>query len=363
MILEGVPEQWEYRRKLGETERETALSLFVTWELSFEQISGSKEARDRKEHFLTLAAHFENMCISQRYFEAYCRSENVEWMQTFITDSEWDEYKYGDLIAECRKLSLLQTLDRQADRVQFSLHPVVGDWLKVQKEREEQKLYGREFTNLLTCYIEGVKFEELNLQVKQETLLHIDACVQNDGETVGDLRGSALKSRSYSTSLFASCYHSNGQYDEAEELYKRALAGSEEKLGPDHPDTLRTVQSLATVHWSKGRYDDAKELFKRALAGREEKLGPDHPDTLGTIENLAIVYWSKGRYDDAEELYKRALAGSEERLGPDHPGTLETVRNFTFFLRDQGRVDDADLLSARCKSAKAIVWIRTTKKG
>ena len=58
-ILEEVPEQWEYRRKLGETERETVLSVFVTWELSFEQFSGSKEVRDRKEHFLTLAAHFD----------------------------------------------------------------------------------------------------------------------------------------------------------------------------------------------------------------------------------------------------------------------------------------------------------------
>ncbi|MCJ1231793.1 hypothetical protein MMC12_008472 [Toensbergia leucococca] len=389
MILEGVPEQWEYRRKLGETERETVLSVFVTWELSFEQISGSKEARDRKEHFLTLAAHFDNKCISQRYFEAYCSSKNVEWMQTFMTGGEWDEYGYGDLVAECWKLSLLQTLDRRADGIQFSLHPVVGDWLKLRKEREEQRLYAEEFTGLLTCYIEGIRFGGLNLQVKQETLLHINACVQNDRETVGDLRGSALEHRSYSTSLFASCYQfsgryddaeelykralagreeqlgpdhpdtlgtvenlaivyrNKGRYDDAEELYKRALAGNEEQLGPDHPDTLRTVQNLANVYSNKGRYDDAEELYKRALAGREEQLGPDHPDTLGTVENLAIVYRNKGRYDDAEELYKRALAGREEQLGPDHPDTLRTVRNFTVFLRDRGRVNDADLLLAR----------------
>ena len=86
-------------------------------------------------------------------------------METFITDGQWDEYKYGDLVVECRKLSLVQTLNRQADGVQFSLHPVVGDWLKVRKEREKQKLYGKEFTNLLTCYIKGVKFNELNTQV------------------------------------------------------------------------------------------------------------------------------------------------------------------------------------------------------
>ena len=51
-----------------------------------------------------------------------------------MTRGDWDEYIYGDLVAECSKLSLLQMLNRRADGVQFSLHPVVGDWLKVRKE-------------------------------------------------------------------------------------------------------------------------------------------------------------------------------------------------------------------------------------
>ncbi|KAL9041630.1 MAG: hypothetical protein Q9214_004041, partial [Letrouitia sp. 1 TL-2023] len=347
IILEEVPEQWEYRRKLGETEMETVLSVFITWELSFAQISGDKEVRDRKEHFLTLAAHFDNKCISQRYFEAYCSSENAEWVQTFITGSEWDEYKYGDLLAECRKLSLVQMLDRRADGVQFSLHPVVGDWLKARKEREEQKSFAEEFTGLLTWYIEGVSFNELNLQVKQETLQHIHACVQNNKEIAGSLHRSVPEHRSYSLSLFASCYQSSGRYDDAEELYKRALTGNEEQLGPDHPDTLRTVQNLANVYSDKGRYDDAEELYKRALAGREEQLGPDHPDTLGTVQNLANVYSNKGRYDDAEELYKRVLAGNEEQLGPDYPDTLGTVQNLAIVYRNKGRYDDAEELYKR----------------
>ena len=240
-ILEEVPEVWEYRRKLGETEKETALSIFVTWELSFAQLSGNTEAKDRKEHFLMLAGHFDNKCISQRYFEAYCRAAHIQWTQMFMTDGEWKDYEYEDLVAEYRKLSLVQTLDQPADRVQFSLHPMIGDWLKVRKQREEQGLYSREFTSLLTCYIEGVMFNTLDLKVKQETLLHIDACVQSDRETVGELCGSTMKCRSYSASLFASCYRFDGQYNVAEELYKRALTGNEEKLGPKHPDTLRTV--------------------------------------------------------------------------------------------------------------------------
>ncbi len=44
----------------------------------------------------------------------------------------------------------------------------------------------------------------------------------------------------------ASVYREQGRYKEAEQLYERALKGSEEQLGLEHPDTLRTVQNLAT---------------------------------------------------------------------------------------------------------------------
>ena len=59
VILREIPEEWEYRRVIGNMERETALSIFTTWELSFEQISGDIQQVERKDHFLTLAAFFD----------------------------------------------------------------------------------------------------------------------------------------------------------------------------------------------------------------------------------------------------------------------------------------------------------------
>ena len=346
-ILEEVPEQWEYRKMLGDAERETALSVFVTWELSFALLHGDKEAKDRKEHFLTLAAFFNNKCISQRYFEAYCYSENTKWTQIFETSNEWDEYKYGDLVAEGRKLSLLQMIEGRANEIQFSLHPVVRDWLKLRMEREKQELYTEEFSNLLTSYIEGIEFDELDLQVRRETLLHIDACLQNDGEILNDSYHSALKIQSYSASLFASCYRSHGRYNDAEKLLKRVLAGKEEKLAPDHPDILETADDLARIYRYQGRYNKAEELYQRALIGREKKLGPDHLNTLTTVQNLAVVYRTLGRYNEAEKLYQRSLIGREKKLGSDHPETLTTVQNLAIVYRNLGRYAEAEKLYQR----------------
>jgi tetratricopeptide (TPR) repeat protein len=347
LVLREVPDEWEYRRVLKDAERETFLSVFTTWELSFEQISGNSEEKESKDHFLTLAAFFDNKNISERYFQAHFNLDGPEWMDMFSTERKWDSHKLGDVLAELRKLSLLQTSGQQTNELQFSLHPVVRDWIKLRKSRDMQQQFAAESTTALANYLQNIHNNEISLEIQQETALHIDACVQNAKEFLEGLPYFTLSYLPSKASWFAGFYRNQGRYDEAEELYKRVLAGREGKLGPTHPDTLGTVENLANVLTDKGRYDEAEELYKRALAGREGKLGPTHPDTLRTVENLAIVLADKGRYDEAEELYKRVLAGREAKLGPTHPKTLRTVQNLVMFLEKQDRSREAKSLRDR----------------
>ena len=44
---------------------------------------------------------------------------------------------------------------------------------------------------------------------------------------------------------------------------------------------------------NQGKYDDAEPLYKRALAIREETLGPRHPDVAGSLNNLALLLHSQ----------------------------------------------------------------------
>jgi hypothetical protein len=47
----------------------------------------------------------------------------------------------------------------------------------------------------------------------------------------------------------AACFmHVQGKFEEAEVMGKRALAGYEKALEPDHPDTLRVVQNLGSLY-------------------------------------------------------------------------------------------------------------------
>ncbi|HEY6591673.1 MAG TPA: tetratricopeptide repeat protein [Actinomycetota bacterium] len=67
------------------------------------------------------------------------------------------------------------------------------------------------------------------------------------------------------------------------------LAGYRQVLGEEHPYTLTSVSSLASVHQALGDLDVARTLHEQALAGRRQVLGDDRPDTLQSMNNLAAI--------------------------------------------------------------------------
>ena len=79
-------------------------------------------------------------------------------------------------------------------------------------------------------------------------------------------------------------------------------------MGTDHPDTATSLNNLASLYQAQGKYAEAEPLFQRALAISEQQLGKDHPDTASSLNNLAGLYQAQGKYAEAEPLYQRALA-------------------------------------------------------
>ena len=118
-------------------------------------------------------------------------------------------------------------------------------------------------------------------------------------------------------------------------------ADLERLLGPDHPDTLNSRNSLAAAYLAAGRVADAIPLFEQTLAGRERLLGPDHSDTLTSRNNLASAYQDAGRAVEAIPLFEQTLAARERLLGVGHPRTLSSRSNLAAAYRDGGRIAEA----------------------
>jgi Tfp pilus assembly protein PilF len=86
-------------------------------------------------------------------------------------------------------------------------------------------------------------------------------------------------------------------------------------LGPEHPDTLTSVDNLSSVLERQGKYKEAEATHRRALEGSKKILGPEHPDTLTSVNNLGLVLARQGKYEEAEAMDRRALKGSEKIPG------------------------------------------------
>ena len=92
----------------------------------------------------------------------------------------------------------------------------------------------------------------------------------------------------------------------------------------------------------EGNYSEAEQLFKRSLAIREKSLGPDHPDVAESLSNLAEVYRAQGKYGVAESLYELSLPILQKTLGPEHPTVATSLNNQAELYQDEGKYSEAE---------------------
>ena len=98
-------------------------------------------------------------------------------------------------------------------------------------------------------------------------------------------------------------------------------------LGPDHPDTLATVNNLAGVLNDQGEHAEAEKMYRDVLAVQRRVLGPEHPSTLMTGNNLAVTLDCLGKYAEAAAMLREVLDVERRVLGPEHPKTVATAAN------------------------------------
>jgi tetratricopeptide (TPR) repeat protein len=152
----------------------------------------------------------------------------------------------------------------------------------------------------------------------------------------------------------ATSYQDAGRLGETLPLLEETLKLRTAQLGPDHPDTLTSMNNLATSYQAAGKFDRALPLFEEVLQPLKARLGPDHPDTLSSMNNLALGYYEAGKFDRALPLFEEVLQPLKARLGPDHPLTLTSMNNLAAGYHAAGKPDLAlPLLEATLKLCKA----------
>src|SRR6516225_2224021 len=158
------------------------------------------------------------------------------------------------------------------------------------------------------------------------------------------------KNRSYiidTLSNLARTYEFQSRYVDAVDLRKRAVALAEGTVGRDKGVGLASsLNDLAMTYYLLGRYAEAEPLDERALSIRESALGRSHRDVAVSVNNLAQVYERLGRRDDAVALHRRAIAIDEKAPGADQ-GLAIALNNLAVVDLKIGRQAEAEQLTKR----------------
>jgi tetratricopeptide (TPR) repeat protein len=130
--------------------------------------------------------------------------------------------------------------------------------------------------------------------------------------------------------------YERGDYRPAEQANRQALEARRRLLGPEHPDTLASMNNLATTLADLGDAAGAVDLHRQVLEARRRVLGPEHPDTLGSMNNLGLALADLGDAAGAADLHRQVLEAYRRLLGPEHPDTLTSMHNLATTLADVG---------------------------
>ncbi|MDP2134798.1 MAG: tetratricopeptide repeat protein, partial [Sulfuritalea sp.] len=251
-------------------------SIAATFLTGFADLS--PEGRD----FLRLAAQLATAPI-ERALVAACFAE-VDQLEAADADDQAD---HGMQHALDRSLA-----EPAADAGTVTVHALIGRSLRFQDpDRARQSLLRQAAIRALTMIIQA----GVDIRVHDSlaaAVVHARQLAEDGKDEPGLDLARVIGSYDYAA----------GHYAAALEWQEAAREGLTKLLGEDHPDTLTSMNDLASTLQAQGNLGGALELNKSVLASRRRVLGEDHPDTLTSMNNLASTLYVKGDLAGALEL-------------------------------------------------------------
>ena len=187
-------------------------------------------------------------------------------------------------------------------------------------------------------YVMGDVYSNLGLYPRAQLLLQ--QAIQIRQHLLGPENPDTLKS----VSKLAIVLDHEGHYAEAEKLDRETLDIRRHVLGPENPDTLNSMANLAEVLADEAHFAEAEKLQRETLDIRRRVLRPDNPDILNSMDGLARILLYEGHYAEAEKMYRETLDIRRRDLGPDDPDTLSSENDLSNVLSKEGQNVEAEKL-------------------
>jgi tetratricopeptide (TPR) repeat protein len=113
--------------------------------------------------------------------------------------------------------------------------------------------------------------------------------------------------------------------EEALGYCRRAVQAYRLSMGETHPLTGLAMNNTAGLLARLQRNEEALELYQQALTLRHTSLGLAHFDTATTLRDLGLVHHRLRHYASARRCFAAALDGFKQHLGPNHIQVAEIL--------------------------------------
>jgi len=261
----------------------------------------------------------------------------IPWLQGHVYRETYlnDQKKLGEVRRCAATLLGGIDVDRLEDGEQRrdETHHLIEQFLSVTSQDYSQSLFSEP---QVSSKLAETLHDATSLGMSQLALGLADSVTQAC-EALGPDHPDTLASRN----SLAGSYRDAGRLDKAIALYEQILEDSIRVLGLDHPRTLTSRFDLAGTYRAAGRLEEAITLYEQVFSGAMRIMGPNSPDTLTARNQLAGAYRDAGRLDEAVNMLKQNLDDVARTLGLDHPDTLTARNRLAVAYRDAGRLNEA----------------------
>jgi tetratricopeptide (TPR) repeat protein len=294
-----------------------------TWALSLTRAQGEAPAA---QALLALCAF-----LSPDDIPRTLPTDHAQLLPESLQQIAADRLAYDRLIGALGRYSLLT-----ATQDTLAVHRLVQVWVRATLDPPAQRLWAAVAVQLVWAAFPSDTNDPATFPACARLLPHALAATDHASRLAADPEATAGLLTRVGSYLWRRV-----EPGQARQLFERALAILEARLGPDHPDVARSLNNIGNTLRARGELPAARSHYERAQAILEARLGPDDLDVARTLNNLGATLGGLGELPAARAAHQRAQVILETRLGPAHPDTASNLDNHGLVLRRLGELDAA----------------------
>jgi tetratricopeptide (TPR) repeat protein len=282
------------------------------------------------------------------YIERYLRGSTI--LPAVLRDNDRIPFDEDRLRTSLTFLVQMGMLTYHTHSDSYWMHPLVHTWVRERPQTStgEQAIWCQAASTILTCCIffePPTEFSAIDEKLKIDIFPHVEN-VREAQKTIRERMAENQKTRTrfwlfswlaplvvpreiqpIEWAKFSLVYLQAGKWDEAEKLQFPVKELACQRLGMEHPATIRIMRLLSITYGLQARNNKASNLLRQAFDACTKCFGPNHPETLKTMDMLGAVCHHQSRLVEAQSLHEQAIKGMTEVLGAEHEDTLTAVSN------------------------------------